>query len=93
MKTKRKDLLKPFQTPLTQNGRAVSWPISGRKKSGLLSYIRKKFLSIYLSCLFNFDQFEGHFGLFGAVPGYLGVGVGSENYFGVYSYILSTFVF
>ena len=56
-------------------------------------YQKKKFLSIYLSCLFNFDQFEGHFGLFGAVPGYLGVGVGSENYFGVYSYILSTFVF
>ena len=56
-------------------------------------YQKKNFLSIYLSCLFNFDQFEGHFGLFGAVPGYLGVGVGSENYFGVYSYILSTFVF
>ena len=60
---------------------------------GVSPYIRKKILSIYLSCLFNFDQFEGHFGLFGAVPGYLGVGVGSENYFGVYSYILSTFVF
>ena len=56
-------------------------------------YQKKNFLSIYLSCLFNFDQFEGHFGLFGAVPGYLGVGVGSENYFGVYSYILSNFVF
>ena len=60
---------------------------------GVSPYIKKNFLSIYLSCLFNFDQFEGHFGLFGAVPGYLGVGVGSENYFGVYSYILSTFVF
>ena len=64
-----------------------------RKQFWRLLIYQKKILSIYLSCLFNFDQFEGNFGLFGAVPGYLGVGVGSENYFGVYSYILSTFVF
>ena len=50
----------------------------------------KNFLGINLSCLFNFDQFKGHFG---AVSGYFGVGVGSENYFGVYLYILSTIVF
>ena len=38
-------------------------------------------------------KIKGHFGFFWAVSGYFGVGVGSENYFGVYSYLLSTFVF
>ena len=60
---------------------------------GVYPYIRKIFLSINSSCLFNFDQLKGHFGLFGTVSGYFGVGVGSENYFEVYSYILSTFVY
>ena len=67
--------------------------VRSQNSFGVSPYIRKKFLNINLSCIFNFDQFKGHFGLFWAVSGYFGIGVGSENYFGVYWYILSTFVF
>ena len=59
----------------------------------LLIYQKKNcLLSIVLSCILIFDQFKGHFGLFGAVSGYFGVRVGSENCFWVYLYILSNFV-
>ena len=59
----------------------------------LLIYQKKNcLLSIVLSCILIFDQFKGHFGLFGAVSGYFGVGVGSENCFWDYLYILSNFV-
>ena len=63
--------------------------VRSQNSFGVSPYIRKNFLNINLSCIFDFDQFKGHFGFFWAVSGYFGIGVGSENYW----YILSTFVF
>ena len=41
-------------------------------------------LSFVLSCIFNFDQFKGHFKLFGFVSGYFEVGVGSELFWSLF---------
>ena len=51
-----------------------------------------------IPCLFNVDQFQGLLGLFGALLGYFGallgyfgIEVGSENSFGISSYIKKCF--
>ena len=68
--------------------------VRSENRFGVSPYIRKKIFEalIYLAFLI-LTNFRVILGFFGAVSGFFGVRVGSENYFGVYSYIISTFVF